>query len=67
MMMIDHLSAALGRIAPSATLAMSGRVIDLKSQGIDVMVSSPDQMRQRGLEDLKRWGDIIRTAGIKVD
>ena len=36
-MMIDHLSAALGRIAPSATLAMSGRVIDLKSQGIDVI------------------------------
>jgi hypothetical protein len=39
----------------------------LQSQGIDVVVSSPDQMRQRGLEDLKRWGDIIRTAGIKVD
>ncbi len=37
MMMIDHLSAALGRIAPSATLAMSGRVIDLKAQGIDVI------------------------------
>ncbi len=35
--MIDHLSAALGRIAPSATLAMSGRVIDLKAQGIDVI------------------------------
>ncbi len=35
--MIDRLSAALGRIAPSATLAMSGRVIDLKSQGVDVI------------------------------
>ena len=35
--MNDRLSAALGRIAPSATLAMSGRVIDLKSQGIDVI------------------------------
>ncbi|MES2782078.1 MAG: pyridoxal phosphate-dependent aminotransferase [Pseudomonadota bacterium] len=34
---MDHLSAALGRIAPSATLAMSGRVIDLKAQGIDVI------------------------------
>lgn len=34
---IDHLSAALGRIAPSATLAMSGKVIDLKAQGIDVI------------------------------
>lgn len=35
--MIDRLSAALGRIAPSATLAMSGRVIELKAQGIDVI------------------------------
>ncbi len=35
--MIDRLSAALGRIAPSATLAMSGRVIDLKAQGVDVI------------------------------
>jgi aspartate aminotransferase len=34
---IDHLSAALNRIAPSATLAMSGRVLDLKAQGIDVI------------------------------
>lgn len=39
----------------------------LQSQGIQVLVSTPEQMRQRGLEDLKRWGDIIRTAGIKVD
>lgn len=34
---IDRLSAALNRIAPSATLAMSGRVMDLKAQGIDVI------------------------------
>jgi aspartate aminotransferase len=34
---IDHLSASLGRIAPSATLAMTGRVLDLKAQGIDVI------------------------------
>ena len=48
-------------------MASADGVSKLQSQGIDVMVSSPDQMRQRGLEDLKRWGDIIRTAGIKVD
>lgn len=35
--MINRLSAALGRIAPSATLAMTGRVIDLRAQGIDVI------------------------------
>jgi aspartate aminotransferase len=34
---IHHLSAALNRIAPSATLAMSGRVMELKAQGIDVI------------------------------
>ena len=30
-------SAALGRIQPSATLAMTGRVIELKRQGVDVI------------------------------
>jgi hypothetical protein len=30
--MIDRLSAALGRIKPSPTLAMSGRVLELKAQ-----------------------------------
>jgi aspartate aminotransferase len=30
-------SAALGRIQPSATLAMSGRVTELKRQGVDVI------------------------------
>jgi tripartite-type tricarboxylate transporter receptor subunit TctC len=72
----------LGLAAPTATppaiieqinqavrkaMATADVMSKLQSQGIDVVVSSPDQMRQRGLEDLKRWGDIIRTAGIKVD
>ena len=72
----------LGLAAPTATppaiieqinqairkaMATADVISKLQSQGIDVVVSSPDQMRQRGLEDLKRWGDIIRTAGIKVD
>ncbi len=35
--MNDRLSAALGRIAPSATLAMSGRVLEMKARGIDVI------------------------------
>lgn len=34
---LDRLSASLGRIAPSATLAMSGRVLELKEQGVDVI------------------------------
>jgi tripartite-type tricarboxylate transporter receptor subunit TctC len=39
----------------------------LQGQGIDVLLSTPAQMRQRSLDDLKRWGDIIRSAGIKLD
>ena len=39
----------------------------LQGQGIDVLLSTPAQMRQRSLDDLRRWGDIIRTAGIKLD
>ena len=34
---MTRLSAALGRIAPSATLAMSSKVTELKEQGIDVI------------------------------
>lgn len=59
---IEQINQAVRKAMASADV-----VSKLQSQGIDVMVSSPDQMRQRGLEDLKRWGDIIRTAGIKVD
>jgi aspartate aminotransferase len=61
MMMIDHLSAALGRIAPSATLAMSGRVIDLKSQGIDVIglsagepdFDTPDFVKEAAIQAIR--------------
>ncbi len=56
---IDHLSAALGRIAPSATLAMSGRVLDLKAQGIDVIGLSA------GEPDFDT-PDFIKDAAIKA-
>ena len=60
--MIDRLSAALGRIAPSATLAMSGRVIDLKAQGIDVIglsagepdFDTPAHIRRAACEAIER-------------
>lgn len=59
--MIDHLSAALGRIAPSATLAMSGRVIDLKAQGIDVIglsagepdFDTPDFVKEAAIQAIR--------------
>ena len=67
--MIDRLSAALGRIAPSATLAMSGRVIDLKSQGIDVIglsagepdFDTPDFVKDAAIEAI-RSGQTKYTA-----
>jgi aspartate aminotransferase len=59
--MIDHLSAALGRIAPSATLAMSGRVIELKAQGIDVIglsagepdFDTPDFVKEAAIQAIR--------------
>jgi aspartate aminotransferase len=67
--MIDRLSAALGRIAPSATLAMSGRVIELKAQGIDVIGLSagepdfdpPDFVKDAAIEAI-RSGQTKYTA-----
>jgi tripartite-type tricarboxylate transporter receptor subunit TctC len=48
-------------------MAMPDVVEKLNAQGIDVLVSSPEQMRQRSLDDLKRWTDVIRSAGIKLE
>lgn len=39
----------------------------LSGQGIEIMTSTPDQMRQRAADDLKRWSEVIRTAGIKAE
>jgi aspartate aminotransferase len=59
--MIDRLSAALGRIAPSATLAMTGRVIELKAQGIDVIglsagepdFDTPDFVKEAAIQAIR--------------
>jgi aspartate aminotransferase len=56
---MPRLSAALGRISPSATLAMSGRVLDLKAQGIDVIGLSA------GEPDFDT-PDFIKDAAIKA-
>lgn len=53
--------------AAHRVMAMPDVVEKLNAQGIEVLVSTPEQMRQRGLDDLKRWGDVIRTAGIKLE
>ncbi len=56
---MTRLSAALGRISPSATLAMSGRVLELKAQGIDVIGLSA------GEPDFDT-PDFIKDAAIKA-
>jgi tripartite-type tricarboxylate transporter receptor subunit TctC len=60
--LIDQINQAVRKALSSPEL-----VTRLQGQGIDVLLSTPAQMRQRALDDLKRWGDIIRTAGIKLD
>nr|ART90147.1 putative exported protein [uncultured bacterium] len=39
----------------------------LAAQGVDVLVSTPEQMRQRGVDDLRRWSEVIRAAHINVE
>jgi aspartate aminotransferase len=59
--MINRLSAALGRIAPSATLAMSGRVLEMKARGIDVIglsagepdYDTPDFVKDAAIEAIR--------------
>ena len=56
-----HPSAALGRIQPSATLAVSARVFELKRQGIDVIglgagepdFDTPDHIKEAGIKAIR--------------
>lgn len=59
---VDLLNSSVRKV-----MAQPEVISRLNAQGIDILVGSPEQMRQRGLDDLKRWGDIIRIAGIKAE
>ena len=48
-------------------MAQPDVVSKLSAQGIDPVLSSPDQMRQRAAQDLKRWTSIIRKMGIQSE
>lgn len=39
----------------------------LSGQGVDILLSSPDQMSQRAALDLQRWTAIIKKMGIKSE
>ncbi|QHE75540.1 Bug family tripartite tricarboxylate transporter substrate binding protein [Hydrogenophaga sp. PBL-H3] len=59
---IRQINAAVHKI-----LTMPDVVTRLNGQGLEVLTSTPDQMRQRAADDLVRWTKIIKTAGIKAE
>ncbi len=72
-----HSSAALDRIQPSATLAMTSRVLDLKRQGIDVIglgagepdFDTPDFVKEAAIEAIRagktKYTNVDGTAELK--
>lgn len=68
-MSTPSLSAALGRIQPSATLAMSARVTELRSQGLDIIglsagepdFDTPDFVKEAAIKAI-RDGDTKYTV-----
>ena len=72
-----YTSAALDRIQPSATLAMTGRVLEMKRQGIDVIglsagepdFDTPDFVKQAAIEAINagktKYTNVDGTAELK--
>ncbi len=48
-------------------MALPDVLSKLSAQGIEPLLSSPDQMRQRAAQDLQRWTSIIKTMGIRSE
>ena len=48
-------------------MAQPDVVSKLSAQGIEPLVSTPDEMRQRAAHDLQRWTAIIKKMGIKSE
>jgi aspartate aminotransferase len=77
MIAMSQTSAALGRIQPSATLAMTARVTALKAQGVDVIglsagepdFDTPDFVKEAGIAAIRgnqtRYTDVDGTAALK--
>ncbi len=72
------LSAAIDRIKPSPTLAMSGRVADMKAQGIDVIglsagepdFDTPDFVKEAAIEAIRsgqtKYTNVDGTPALKA-
>ncbi|APG61725.1 aspartate aminotransferase [Sphingorhabdus lutea] len=75
---MTNTSAALNRIAPSATLAMSAKVIDLKAQGVDVIglsagepdFDTPDFVKDAAIQAIRdgdtNYTNVDGTAALKA-
>lgn len=59
---IETINQAVRRVMAQPDVAQR-----LSGQGIEILTSTPEQMRQRATDDLKRWTEVIRTAGIKAE
>lgn len=74
---MPQLSDALGRIQPSATMAMSGRVTELKAQGIDIIglsagepdFDTPDFVKEAAIKAIRdgdtNYTPVDGTTGVK--
>jgi aspartate aminotransferase len=72
------ISAALGRISPSPTIAMTGRVLELKAQGVDVIglsagepdFDTPDFVKEAAIEAIRagktKYTNVDGTAELKA-
>ena len=74
---MNRVSAALNRIQPSATLAMTQRVADLKRQGVDIIglsagepdFDTPDFVKEAAIAAIRgnqtRYTDVGGTPALK--
>ena len=72
------ISAALGRISPSPTLAMTTRVLELKAQGVSVIglaagepdFDTPDFVKEAAIEAIRngktKYTNVDGTAELKA-
>jgi len=75
---MPHTSEALGRIQPSATLAMTSRVLELKAKGVDVIglsagepdFDTPDFVKQAAIDAINagktKYTNVDGTAELKA-
>lgn len=75
---MTFISAALGRISPSPTLAMTSRVLELKARGVDVIglsagepdFDTPDFVKEAAIEAIRagktKYTNVDGTAELKA-